>query len=332
MSVPEVQVAVRSVLQDVVVVSVEAHIWSGRKKLRPEDLTTSGRLPPKELVSLGSKKVFNPKALKPFAKIKREAESLCLAKGVRFARAFAIPKCELSGVVAGLRSAREDFARERDAFLDAYEEEREKWKARYPGYERLIETELLSKEAVAARLSFGFQAFAVNEVEFDTRDEAQQTGAGGLVLGLVGQLYQEVASEAREHMDRSLLGRVEVTQKFLRPIRAIREKLAGMAFLDATLDPIVKTIDEVLGGLPQEGKLSGLPLEALRGVLALLSNPHRMRRHAEAILRGENPTLVTGQGLDLDVQGRAIAPERPVAAPAVAPSCVPEPLSVAVFI
>jgi Protein of unknown function (DUF3150) len=44
-----------SVLQDVVVVSLDVHIWSGRKELRPEDLTVSGKLPPKDLVSLGSK-------------------------------------------------------------------------------------------------------------------------------------------------------------------------------------------------------------------------------------------------------------------------------------
>jgi Protein of unknown function (DUF3150) len=55
-----------SVLQDVVVVSLDVHIWSGRKKLRPEDLTVSGKLPPKDLVSLGSKKIFDPRALKPF--------------------------------------------------------------------------------------------------------------------------------------------------------------------------------------------------------------------------------------------------------------------------
>jgi hypothetical protein len=321
-----------SVLQDVVVISLDVHIWSGRKKLRPEDLTTSGKLPPKELVSLGSKKIFNPEALKPFAKIKREAESLCLGKGVRFARAFAIPKCELQGVVAGLRDLSERFVRVRDAFLATYEAEREKWKAQYPGYERLIETELLSKGAVAARLSFGYQPFAINEVELDAeRPDTGKTG-NGLVLGLVGELYREVADEAREHMHRSLLGRVEVTQKFLRPIRAIRERLSGLAFLDATLEPIVKTIDELLAELPKEGKLSGLHLEALRGVLALLAEPHRLHLHAEAILRGERPSVVKQDGLDLDVKQSASAPAPAVEVPSAPPRVVKRPDAVAVFI
>jgi hypothetical protein len=322
-----------SVLQDVVVISLDVHIWSGRKKLRPEDLTTSGTLPPKELVSLGSKKIFNPEALKPFAKLKREAEVLCLAKGVRFARAFAVPKSDLRDVLAGLRVLGERFARSREAFLATYEAEREKWKAQYPGYERLIETEFLSKGAVAARLSFGYQPFSINEVELETDESAvQDRGAGTLVLGLVGQLYQEVAAEAKEHVSRSLIGRVEVTQKFLRPLRAIREKLAGMAFLDATLEPIVKTIDDVLGAIPKEGKLAGLGLEALRGVLALLSDPHRMRAHAEAILRGETPSLGVKPGLDLDVRGLPFPPAAPAERVEIAPELAQATQPVAVFI
>ena len=75
-------------LTDVIVVSLDVRIWSGRKKLRPEDLTTSGRLPPKDLVSLGSKKIFDPKALKPFVDVKRRAETRCQAIGVRFARSL----------------------------------------------------------------------------------------------------------------------------------------------------------------------------------------------------------------------------------------------------
>lgn len=53
-------------LRDVIVVSLNVRIWSGRKKLRPEDLTATGRLPPKELVSLGSKRLCHPDTLRPF--------------------------------------------------------------------------------------------------------------------------------------------------------------------------------------------------------------------------------------------------------------------------
>ena len=102
---------------DVIVVSLDVRIWSGRKKLRPEDLTASGRLPPKDLVSLGSKRLCDPDALQPFLQLKRRAEARCQAVGVRFARAFAIPKAAAKPVLSDLNSLAEQFRQARAAFL-----------------------------------------------------------------------------------------------------------------------------------------------------------------------------------------------------------------------
>ena len=276
-------------LNDVIVVSLDVRIWSGRKKLKPEDLTASGRLPPKELVSLGSKKIFDPKALKPFVDVKRRAEARCTGVGVRFARAFAIPKAAAESVIAELNGLAEKFREVREAFLATYDEELARWKAQHPGYERLIEAELLPKAMVSSKFAFGYDVFAINAVDGDGELAAlmEQGGAGCLTLGLAGALYDEVASESREFVRQSLAGRDAVTQKFLRPVRAIREKLAGLAFLDPAIAPLVESIDEVLAATPRKGKIDGASLAALRGVVMLLTDPARMREHGNLVLRGE---------------------------------------------
>jgi Protein of unknown function (DUF3150) len=275
-----------SVLNDVVVVSLDIHIWSGRKKLRPEDLTATGTLPPETLVSLGSKKIFNPDALKPFAEDKREAESECLSKGVRFLKGFAIPKADIKSTIERLNGIQAKFETHRESFLTTFDDEKGRWKRQYPGYERLIETEFLSKQAVAAKLSFGYQLFCVNGVEDDLAQLAAQGGAG-LAVGLAGQVFIEVANQARDFVKRSLLGRAEVTQKFLRPIRSIRGKLSGLAFLDGSVTPVVDAIDQVLAQMPGHGKIGGIHLEALRGICGLLSDPAGMREHGQRVLAGE---------------------------------------------
>lgn len=281
-------------LNDVIVVSLDVRIWSGRKKLRPEDLTASGRLPPKDLVSLGSKKILDPKALKPFAEVKRKAETRCQAVGVRFARAFAIPKVAAKPVVEELNGLAQNFKQVREAFLATYDEEICRWKDQHPGYERLIEAELLPKAVVGSRFAFGYEVFAINAVHGD--DELavlmEQGGAGNLTLGLAGALYQEVASESREFVRQSLVGRHEVTQKFMRPVRAIREKLAGLSFLDPGIVPLVASIDEVLAAVPRKGKISGPSLAALRGVVTLLTEPATMREHGKMILEGSRNGLL----------------------------------------
>src|ERR1700687_5608381 len=285
-------------LNDLIVTSRDVRIWSGRKKLRPEDLTTSGRLPPKDLVSLGSKKIFDPKALKPFAEVKRKAETRCQAIGVRFARAFAIPKAAAKSVVEELNGLAETFKQVRDAFLATYDEEVRRWKDQHPGDERLIEAELLPKALVGSKFAFGYEVFAINAVHGDDELAAlmEQGGAGNLTLGLAGALYQEVASESREFVRQSLVGRHEVTQKFMRPVRAIREKLAGLAFLDPGIAPLVGSIDEVLASTPQKGKIDGASLAALRGVVTLLTDPARMREHGRVVLEGNCKGLLADPG------------------------------------
>lgn len=314
-----------NVLTDVVVVCLDVHIWSGRKKLRPEDLSTTGTLPPAELVSLGSKKIFDPEALKPFRDIKRDAENVCLSQGVRFAKSYAIPRANVKTVFEELGVLQQRFAEERSAFLATYDAEKERWKQQYPGYEKLIETELLAKADVEARLSFGFTPFCINDVD----DELSQAivGGGPIVVGLCGQLFLEVAVQTRDFLKRSLLGRNEVTQKFLRPVRAIREKLVGLTFLDPSVAPLVQTIDGVLSQLPARGKIAGVPLAALRGVLSLMTDAKKMRQHSELLLQGDPQGLLNaqepGDGLEEALPVDAGRPDTASAAPLSVPGVVP---------
>ena len=60
-----------STLDKVVCVSLDTHIWTARKKLRPEDLPlAAGTLPPEEVASLGSKRVFDPKKIADVQQLK----------------------------------------------------------------------------------------------------------------------------------------------------------------------------------------------------------------------------------------------------------------------
>lgn len=321
-----------SALNDVIVVSLDVRIWSGRKKLRAEDLMASGRLPPKELVSLGSKKIFDPRALKPFVEVKRRAETRCQAIGIRFARAFAIPKIAAASVVAELNELVETFKRLREAFLATYDEEVARWKAQHPGYERLIEAELLPKAGVGSKFAFGYDVFAINAVEGEGELAAllARGGTGNLTQGLVGTLYEEIAGESREFVRQSLAGRDVVTQKFLRPVRAIREKLAGLAFLDPAIGPLVDTIDAVLAGTPKKGKIDGTSLAGLRGVVMLLTDPARMREHGHRVLCGESSRALSlpdsaAASPAQDLGSVPAAETLPTQVPCPAPNPVPVP-------
>ena len=54
-----------AVLDHLVVVNLDIHIWTARKKLVPLDLG-GAELPPEDLASLGSKRICNPDDLRSF--------------------------------------------------------------------------------------------------------------------------------------------------------------------------------------------------------------------------------------------------------------------------
>ena len=81
------------ILDQMVLVKVDATIYGARKKLKVEDLmlVDGSKLPPEDLASLGSKRLLDPDQLSVFNRLKKEAERICLRIGTRFLGGYAIP-------------------------------------------------------------------------------------------------------------------------------------------------------------------------------------------------------------------------------------------------
>ena len=92
------------ILDQVILVKVDANVYGARKKLRKEDLVLAdgSKLPPDDLASLGSKKLVDPDKLAVFNRLKKEAERTCLEHGTRFMGGYAVPRAFADSVVANL--------------------------------------------------------------------------------------------------------------------------------------------------------------------------------------------------------------------------------------
>jgi len=126
------------VLDRLVAVNLDVRIWSGRKKLTAEDLSLGADVPPEDLVSLGSKRVCDPDAIKVFHRLKQQAERVCLTGGMRFLGGYAIPEERTETVSAELDALGETFARERATFVAGYGQAIEDWIALHPQWEAAI--------------------------------------------------------------------------------------------------------------------------------------------------------------------------------------------------
>ncbi|MEA3410075.1 MAG: DUF3150 domain-containing protein [Pseudomonadota bacterium] len=274
-------------LERVVCINLDVHLYTGRRKLRLDDLkaVSGDQIPPSQLASLGAKRVCNPRDLDPMERIKKQAERLCEEVGMRFLRGgiYLVAKEEATGIRERLD---EIMARGREAceaFLEAYEERTESWVRENPEWGSMIRAAIVPVDVVRGRLNFGYQVFEIS----NPRDDAgSASGLGAVVDGLGARLFREVAGPARKLWERSLRNRDDVTQKAVGGLRRLLRKLKCLSLVDPRVSPLVTWAEDGLDLLPVNGRIAGNDLKTLESIVFLLSDPDKTLEMAESLLYG----------------------------------------------
>ncbi len=252
------------VLDNLILISIHTNIWSGKKKLRPEDLG-GANLPPEKLASLGSKRVYDPEALKAFHTLKRQAERLCESVGTRFLGCYAVPKDAAPGLMDGLAEIQKEFDLKRDEFLAEYDQVLSTWLNDAGEWRDAIAKAVEDEASVRTKLNFSVAAYAVGIPEtLEVAAPLMQQH----VEGLSGQLIREIGQEAKASWQDSFRGKTIVTRKAIRPLKGILDKLKGLLFVDpGKFAGLVTNIEAALDAVPKRAPITGAPLMGLIGVL-----------------------------------------------------------------
>ncbi|MHB8410229.1 MAG: DUF3150 domain-containing protein, partial [Acidiferrobacterales bacterium] len=213
----------------ITVVVFNTTIWSGRRKLHPEDffIGDGGNLPPDDVASLGSKKICDPDALRIFKTIDDRMERACLAAGTRFLGGFAIPNEKIAALAETLDQYVADFNAAKQAFLADYDNQAQAWIARHPTFDAQLRNAMLTSKDVEHRLFCGYTAFTVGHTADPKGAATLDNGVGGLA----DQLYREVAKEAETAFDNMLSSQGSVSRRSVKPLQRLHDKLDGLAIL-----------------------------------------------------------------------------------------------------
>lgn len=266
------------VLEEVVVIHPEIHLWSGRKRLRREDLKkiSGDQLPPSDLASLGSKRICDPKDVSVFEKIKRRVERDCQEVGIRFLGGYAIPERRFDELIGKVKQNEREFNVARQDFLQRYDQSIEGWVRSHSQWAEVIRRAVSPLSVVERQLRFDFQVFRVQPLaSYEARPE--ETGMQRKLDSLPAKLFQEVATEAGVALEQTFKGRSEITRRALRPIRRIRDKLDGLSFLDARVAPVVEWIDETLESVPKTGPIEGKTLNDIQATVYVLADSEKLK-------------------------------------------------------
>ncbi len=291
------------ILDQMVLVKVDANIYGARKKLKKEDLVLAdgSRLPPDDLASLGSKRLLDPEQLAVFNRLKKEAERICLRIGTRFLGGYAIPKEAASNIISELERIADDFAVAKTEFLEGYDAAVSDWVVRHPEFASIIEKAVDSVEFVSTRLSFDYLLVSISLPDDLPVEEVVRLE--NKLGSLSEQMFYEISVDANLFIEQSLIGKDQVTRNALRPIKRMRDKLDGLGFLDYRVAPVVNTIDDLLLRIPSKGAIEGSILQEILATAMLLADPDRVRRHGQGLLVVQN---VANTNVDLDVMDKAV--------------------------
>ncbi|MCG5547519.1 DUF3150 domain-containing protein [Halorhodospira halochloris] len=285
---------ITEITDQLTLVVLDIRIWSGRKKLRAEDLhLDDGEIPPEDLVSLGSKRVCDPEQLKAFHRLKQSAERSCLRVGTRFLGGFAVAKEQTTALAEELDQIKAQFDAERDNFLSTYDRDLEDWIQTLPGFETAIRRAVEPASSVAARLRFGYQLVEIKPaiVPGTLDEEVAELGDG---------VFGEVEQMARDLTD-SFEGKDKLNRRALGTFRKIRNKLACLSFIDRRIEPVLGSVDQWLHRLPATAPIQGSLFNEGMGLALLLSDAERMARHGAGQIDALSlplPTLPTDKSAE----------------------------------
>lgn len=269
--------AIQKVLNGLVLFNLDINLWSGKKKLKPEDLK-GATLPPETLATLGSKRIYDPNSLTIFAKLKKQAERGALAVGTRFLGGYAVPEEKAAGLWKEISTISTEFDTAKSEFLSDYDTQLNSWLDQAGEWRDIVAAAIEPASNVSSKLQFGFTAYKVDmpKQSFlaaeDHRTDAEEV-MESQVNGLADQLIREIGKLAKDAWEESYKGRTEVTRKALRPLKAISDKLTGLAFVaPEKIWGLVTNVNAALDAVPKTGPVTGSCLMGIVGVLAELSD------------------------------------------------------------
>lgn len=267
-------------LSNVLLFTIDVRLVSGRKRVRPEDIEDAKgvKMDSDAVMTLGSKKVFEPEKLNTFERLKDSMHRECLKVGTQFLSGYAVPEAKADALAFALEGIAKKGEQERDNLLKSYTPDLDDFCKAHPEWESSIRSHAYSEDYIRDRIRFGFNAIKV----LAGRDsgviaDSLQSQVGGLLGSLLG----DIAEEAEELQAKSLKGKDKKNRKVLRPLMAARDKLIGFTFLDHRLQSVADLIKMVEDKMPESGAIEGANLAMLWSITSVLCDPRKTLEMAE---------------------------------------------------
>lgn len=271
------------VLDQTVWIHINYRTWQGKKTLTRQEISRYSdpdKTPPEDLITPGTKAITDPERLKKITslgkKIHRECEKVCL-------KAFGAYGTSLEAgeaLMTRLQAYKDEHNALLTEFLDNYEASNDAWAKEHPEWEGWLRTSMLSRAEIENRFKFEVQAYKISS---GGEGALMNDGLEQEQHGLFGQLLLEVERMAKEAWEQSFENKDKTSQKAIRPIKTILNKLETLSYISGNIGVLTERVKTVLSALPKSGFIEGADLSSVCGLLNLLSSSRKMNEYIKQV-------------------------------------------------
>ena len=298
------------VLDQTVWIHINYRTWQGKKTLTRQEIqrySDPDKTPPEDLITPGTKAIADPERLKKITslgkRIHRECEKVCL----KAFGAYGTSTEASEALMTRLQAFKDEHNALLTEYLDNYEASNNEWVKEHPEWEEWLRNSMLSRSEIENRFKFEFQAYKISS---GGEGALMNDGLEQEQSGLFGQLLLEVERMANDAWEQSFENRDKTSQKALRPIKTILNKLETLSYISGKVGVLTNRVKVVLDALPKSGFIEGADLSSVCGLLNLLSSSRKMNEYIKQV--SANQSQVVDQVVDTDEEEEIVSsPEQP---------------------
>lgn len=288
-----------SYMNNCVYLKLDISIWTGKARLTPEDIPDAvADMPPETLATLGSKRIFDPQALRPFNAAKTKAFRTCDQYGVRCMGGWLVDNGVLNNLTAELDKMRGEFDRSVGTFISTYEDGASNWLQQFPEWEGIIRAALPDSTNIGKKFAFRYYVLKVqteNHDALDATSEAPSTAAA-TIAAEIARIREQVFGDDRT---------APVTSKTFSCLDTLADRCDNMSFVHPGFAHLARLLRSMV--------VNSTDVDVVRAFLTGLSTP-------EAV------AAVTHETRIMDFERDSLDVSEPVTMPEpAAPVDTPEP-------
>jgi hypothetical protein len=252
---------------DFVIVKINASKWTGKKQLEGGDIKAEFKdtdtskeavvkVPPKDLVSLGRKCVFDKQRIKEFDDDRTELVGIARSIGSALpeisATAFSMPLAEYQSV---FKPAADEiairYAQRADKLVEDYDEVVEKFIQQNSEWEDMIRKAIEPKESIRNKFSFTHRVFKIGLIDEDILSPMNND-----THAISQSLFDDFVNRVKQIMVlkvKSYQNKEKINQKTMPSVKEALSILRNMLGIDDCVKPSVNLLEHVIDRMPKSG-------------------------------------------------------------------------------